>query len=864
MRKKKKKELLDCMDSLREAHKEIKEYVQKKEYAAVTNMLADCQELAIAVGESIEQAEGAGYITVSFVEEYCEALFRVSEEIRCKQQTGESDSSESNMNENRVCKLLNKRLIKMENSIKNDITVRLEMVFFPYKASMWDSLESVYLAAKEDPDCDAYCVPIPYFDVKSGHSLGQMHYEGGDYPKNIQVTDWQTYNFEERKPDVIFIHNPYDNCNFVTSVHPRFYSSNLKKYTEKLVYIPYYATSGGMAAAQSMLPAYLFADYIVIQAPKFREHFDKSIPDEKFLPFGSPKFDKVIHKCHNSPKPPVDWMDQMARKDLRKRVIFYNTSISGMLKDTGTFLKKMEYVFNCFVGREDVCLLWRPHPLLESTFDSMRSEFRPAYDALKRRFIESDLGIFDTSPDIEDSIALSDAYIGDTGTSVTSLFGVAGKPIFILNYEILEEPGKDEWRKRIGIGCNYLEQDRFTIYNNKLYRSEPYQYDYKYFCDLSENTCTRLYGVVHEINGKWYAAPYSAQEIVRIGKKGVEKRVQLEKGKAGNVQFHISYKYDNCVLLVPLDYHALVSYNTVTEEIRYFAENMNVYVKEQNGKKIIGGSTICQGCLYIASPTDNLVYRLDIENGKSSVIEIPIRSRCGGHRLVEHRNELWILPYNGKTIVRWNPKTNETREYEGFPEGFVCINPMDRTPCEEQPFTMPAFYAEYLYLAPFWGNMFLKLNIKTGAFSQWIPAFDDGEADSQGGHIAMFLNHEPEEGASVFRIYSFSKLSIYRINLAENTCREIEISFDKNELETGELGFFKYPDSCQYACIENYFNTLNKFLDEKIVGNQFDCEKQYEAYSVLNASNDGTCGIKVYRFMRQLAILGEEAHGDKN
>ncbi|MCM1237294.1 MAG: hypothetical protein NC489_45075 [Ruminococcus flavefaciens] len=43
-----------------------------------------------------------------------------------------------------------------------------------------------------------------------------------------------------RKPDIIYFHNPYDNWNLVTSVGPRFYSSNLKKYTEKLVYIPYF------------------------------------------------------------------------------------------------------------------------------------------------------------------------------------------------------------------------------------------------------------------------------------------------------------------------------------------------------------------------------------------------------------------------------------------------------------------------------------------------------------------------------------------------------------------------------------------------------------------------------------------------
>ncbi len=54
------------------------------------------------------------------------------------------------------------------------------------------------------------------------------------------LTDWQSYNFEDRMPDVIYIHNAYDNCNRVTSVHSKFYSGNLKKYTEKLVYIPYF------------------------------------------------------------------------------------------------------------------------------------------------------------------------------------------------------------------------------------------------------------------------------------------------------------------------------------------------------------------------------------------------------------------------------------------------------------------------------------------------------------------------------------------------------------------------------------------------------------------------------------------------
>ena len=79
---------------------------------------------------------------------------------------------------------------------------------------------------------------------------------------------------------------PRHNANYVTSIEPRFYSNELKKHTECLVYIPYYATSGGMMEGQSLCPAYYHADYIIIQAEKYRRFFDPSVPGEKLVPLG--------------------------------------------------------------------------------------------------------------------------------------------------------------------------------------------------------------------------------------------------------------------------------------------------------------------------------------------------------------------------------------------------------------------------------------------------------------------------------------------------------------------------------------------------------------------------------------------------
>ncbi len=839
MRKAQRQEILNFIDSLHQAHGEIKEALKEKNYAQAQNMLSECQEFAVTLGENIEQSEGEGHVTVSYVEEYCETLFHVFEALQ-----------DQPVNENKEYKILRKQLLKIENSVKNDIRIRKEIVFFPYKASMWDSLESVYFAAKEDPDCDAYCVPIPYYDLNPDHSLGKMHYEGGDYPKDIEVVGWTAYNLEERKPDVIYIHNPYDDWNHVTSVHPRYYSSNLKKYTDTLVYIPYYSTLGGMNEAQSLCSAYLYADYIVIQSPKYREYFDKELPDRKFLPFGSPKFDRVIRKCQNPPPRPEEWQKKMSGK----KVYFYNTSISGMLADTENFLKKMHYVFQCFEGREDACLLWRPHPLLEATFDSMRPQYRPVYDALKRLFIEQDQGIYDTTPDITDTIALCDAYIGDDKTSVTSLFGLAGKPLFILNDRIHEEPGEDSWREEIIINYSFYEHGRFVItQGNKLYVSEPEEYRYQYFCDLAEYGKNTQYSIVYEINGKLYACPDYAQDILVIGKDGVEKAIKLEERIKDKKLFSLALKYDKYLLLIPLYYPAVVRFDTETGQICYLEDHVDVFIRNVNGKNIAGNAIIHQGELYIVSPADNLIYKLHIESGDIQIIELPIESRCGGFVLSEYRDELWIMPYEGKVIVRWNLLTGEVREYSDYPEGFSCVNSL--TGDEGPAFNFPAFYGEYMYLAPGWANMHLKLNINTGQFIRWQPSFQKDQTEKT-GFIEESYTFMPKQSDVIrkdFKLYSNKRQKIFSIkNMKTEEWEEKEIQFDREELKSHEPGFCKCSATLQHACIENSFNSLGRFLDGEIAGGQFDREKQLAAYSEIAANYDGSCGRKVHEYINGL------------
>lgn len=446
------KQLFTIEDLLEKANKVL----EKRLFAAAIDedvlieLISDCQNSAISMGEQIEKLYGEGTKCVSLLEQYCENLYLLTQAF--------DDASKKR----ELYNTLNKQLKKLRGLMTSELPDRLEIVFFPYKASMWDSLESVYLAAREDPDCNAYCVPIPYFDRNADGSLGQMHYEGDEYPKNIEITDWQTYNLEERKPDVIYIHNPYDEWNTVTCVPERYFARNLRNYTEELVYIPYFVLGEIEPDDQKTIdsmnhfcftPGVIYAHKVIVQSEKMRQIYineymkeakrlgfpaDRKALEEKILGTGSPKYDKVLKTQKQNLDIPAEWMRIIQRSDGSfKKIIFYNTSINGLLHHDEKMLEKMKDVFKIFQEcKEDVALLWRPHPLIQNTIEAMRPKLWEEYQKIVEEYCKEGWGIYDDSADLDRAIVLCDAYYGD-GSSVVPLCQKAGKPVMIQNVDML-------------------------------------------------------------------------------------------------------------------------------------------------------------------------------------------------------------------------------------------------------------------------------------------------------------------------------------------------------------------------------------------------------------------------------------------
>ena len=239
------------------------------------------------------------------------------------------------------------------------------------------------------------------------------------------------------------------------------------------------------------------------------------------------------------------------------------------------------------------------------------------------------------------------------------------------------------------------------------------------------------------------------------------------------------------------------------------------------------------------------MWTLDIESGEIQVIEIPIRSRCGCVEFVEYQDALWMLPYTGRIVVRWNPQTGDVREYTGCPEKLTCIDLNSGLECEEMPFSTMAFYGGYVYLAPRQADRYLRLQIDTGQFERWEIPFEE-----RAGRNVFFPWWKPEEQGGWLKIYSNAERRLYHINMKTGEWEEIEIKFDRKELEEHEAGFGACSETLPYACIENALNPLDRFLDGMTVGNPFDKEKQLAAYRELAANSDGSSGRKIYEYIK--------------
>jgi hypothetical protein len=680
---------------------------------------------------------------------------------------------ETNIDSHQV-KSTDKALKKLVYTLENESEVKLEIVFLPYKASMWDALESVYLAAAADLRVNAYVVPIPYYEMKLDQTPGEWVYEGEQFPEEIPVTDFRKYDLAARKPDIAYIHNPYDDKNLITQVVPEYFTNALKKHVKKLVYVPYYVSRFKNQPHFYDVAAQTAADVIIAQNDEAADLFKRAAPDKTVLALGSPKTDRILRLDAEKPEMPPKW----ARILNGKKIFLLNTSINSLLKHSANFTKKIAEVMDAVAGIPGAALLWRPHPLTKAGINTMRPYLLREYQKLIARIKGEGIGVLDETADVERAIALADAYVGESSSSVAFMFALTGKPLLYLRYDMDEPDFVKQWTLRTtraypgfrvydGDEVWFAEQqfNRLMCFDSRTGETA----DHGSLCDDPKIGWSAYVSIAK--SGRFVcAAPNTAAEFVLYDTQtGDAERVPVPEALRGKCHHYFSpFLYNGKYWFVPVSAKALAAWDPETNDIffdeRFYAAFEPLAPAEAT--YYVGEYVLTGAVLWVCVRHCNALLAYDLETGLAQ-IHCPGKGKHGYTYAAYDGKDFWLNEYRElisddsiPAIYRYNPQTGKTAALNKFPEGFS--HDRDRGDSPYGDFLQMFCVNDRTYVFPGFANMSLIIDQKNNRISEWPLLFDKENSIGQALHSPFIYTQLIEE--SIITAYSTQDGCLFTVN----------------------------------------------------------------------------------------------------
>lgn len=650
MRKYQKKQLSEKFELLHEAHQCVENIMRDEQNAA--SLLSDCQGLAIEIGTDIENIEGKDIKTIALLEDYCELCYQISERKFPTSYTQMAGVVKKELDNNIKC---------AEESFKEDIEEQTIIVFFPYKASMWDSMETIWRKYQNDDSVQTIVVPLPYYIKDQEQNKVKKCFEGEAFPAEVPIMNYEDFLRGKYYADIVIYHNSYDNTNDVTEVDSRFFSSRLHEYAHMIVYIPYYVLACKPELSFVLTPGVKNADYVILQDEEIAEEFRKWYPNkrDKFLALGSPKIDKAIEMSH-FPKDelniPEDWKERISGK----KVLFYNTHLVNFLDENRDFIGKLKSVFELVKKQNDIVLWWRPHPLSEDMEYNTTSELFQKYEELVQWYKEEDIGIYDDTPNLHEAIAVADAYYGDQ-SSLVKLFQSVGKPVMIQT---------DGVQKRVAEDC--------VIYDNKVWYSSLI-YNALCYIDLEtgegkfvdffpeeELSAKWLYKKIFLYNDHLYFIPWCAKNMCVYDIKNNSFEKIIINTEVTQKKFYTGVIQEEYLILLPYKAAYVIRINLVNHKVEYLKEfetllrdkNSPMYGREYLFANAYLGS---DGIIYATVDVEDVVVGYDIKT-KQVFYKMLGNNGKKYFDVLQQGNEVYFSSYFDHTFVIWNTSDDIIKE----------------------------------------------------------------------------------------------------------------------------------------------------------------------------------------------------------
>ena len=425
---------------LEQIHGEIRRKMQ------VTENLIKAQENAIEIGTLIEQVKGQNHPLIRKLEEYCEAVFGLYQEASQKKEDVLEEKIEN--------------LEHLERQIAQDaetlILQRKEAVFLPFSGKHWTALHSVWETVDGRPDWDVSVVPLPYYYKEYDGSFLDRVYDVSEYPQDIPLEDYEGFGLALHHPDIIFIQNPYDEWNSVMSIPKEYYSSEIRNYTEQLVYIPYFLVEEFDKENEReywnmnyycTVPGVVNADRVFVQSPNMKKTYVDKLTDfageetrqlweKKITGLGSPLTDEKRDVMDSDNKYPQEWRGIVQKSDGgRKNLIVFCVSMSALLQYKEKMIEKIGEVMEAaFESREEAAFIWKDDAMIDLNEKALGQTLYKKYHALREEAVAGHTMIYAENISDETLAAVCDGYYG-APSALGNKFQVLHKPMMICDFQ---------------------------------------------------------------------------------------------------------------------------------------------------------------------------------------------------------------------------------------------------------------------------------------------------------------------------------------------------------------------------------------------------------------------------------------------
>lgn len=252
------------------------------------DILPECQQLAVDLGTFIENIKGENNHNVkeivSCMEVYCEAIYGTYKlltdtyDVLKYNELADSVAASKNAYET-VKKAINERLLQKK-----------VVLFITTGLKQWNGFKKLCQSSIEDEDNEVYGVLVPVvfkdFLGRAVFKNAELPSDGDFFPREMEVRIWNDIDVSLLQPDIIYIQDPYDGENPCLTIPPQFYSKNLKKYTDSLIYVPAFYVNEFCEQDVSDIynmkhyvtaPAVMYADYVLLQSENTKKMYMKKL-----------------------------------------------------------------------------------------------------------------------------------------------------------------------------------------------------------------------------------------------------------------------------------------------------------------------------------------------------------------------------------------------------------------------------------------------------------------------------------------------------------------------------------------------------------------------------------------------------------